>query len=209
MPPSNSSSSIRQKLKSEYCVVPDVSNSIAYTKYEEIACQMYEKARSSHKHDLNATYIFLLKFLILVGQKLPKHKDHQQHLWDTRWRTIIKNALDFMDTVQAQMDEIEDAKLLQKEDENTYYELIDEFEDNENDNNFENKYSKDDNKGCRNSQTPSTPVTALPNTLQNSLIRLRAPEIISPTTNEYALPSITYPNIDNKDTLSETVSNDK
>eukprot|EP01041_Mallomonas_annulata_P004243 gene4243-8439_t len=107
---SNSSKPMRDELLRNYCIIPEVKDSIRINAYIKFAERSFEYALNEYQlNNWNQAYIHLKKLLILIVNKLPSHSSFVPSLVTSQ--KVVKCAFDLLTDVVHKMDAAEDIRL--------------------------------------------------------------------------------------------------
>jgi hypothetical protein len=127
---SNSSASIRQKLKENYGALPPVQDKIALVSYLRYCHVLYDSGTKAYQRgDMAEAYINMYKFQILAIKGVPSHRDYKTKspiTYDLKaWLDKTKvPAMDLLEAIVYRLDSDEDMRIKHSRE----YDLIDEFD---------------------------------------------------------------------------------
>ena len=132
---SDSSASLREQLKRNYVVTPEITPKISFFNYMNFARNMYYSAIDALKKrppNLEICYVELHKFIFFAAQKLPEHPQYSSQVPKARdcrgWvKQALPSALAMLEDVVARLDAEEDFRLRHQVD----LQLIDAFDEDD------------------------------------------------------------------------------
>lgn len=128
---SDSSLQLRNHLKKNFVIIPDITDKVSLTSYIGLARNLYNGALAAQQNgNFRRAYIDLYKFQKLTLVKIPTHRDFQSNshklYTDRKWLDKVKlPAMQNLEQVVEELDREEDIRLTHIRE----LEMIDEFEE--------------------------------------------------------------------------------